>query len=190
MRERRDLGLFGSGNAVRGAPSGDRRVALHAALISTGCAIVLITIVLPPLPRLIWNASSSAPTGLYQINPTAPIATGDIVVAHMPADVRALAAGRHYIPAGVPLVKRVAASNGDRVCALGSSITINGRRAVSRRTRDASARALPQWRGCVSLGHDALLLLMTDVPDSFDGRYFGPTQRRDVLGRATALWLR
>jgi type IV secretory pathway protease TraF len=35
-----------------------------------------------------------------------------------------------------------------------------------------------------------IFLLMTETPDSFDGRYFGPTLGQDVIGRATPLWLR
>ena len=41
----------------------------------------------------------------------------------------------------------------------------------------------------LALAYGALLLL-NDPPDSFDGRYFGPTARRDVIGRATPIWVR
>ena len=37
------------------------------------------------------------------------------------------------------------------------------------------------------LGPDEVLLLGA-APRSFDGRYFGVTSRRDILGRAVLLW--
>ena len=54
--------------------------------------------------------------------------------------------------------------------------------------RDSLDRPLPWWRGCVTLKDGALFLLM-DAPASFDGRYFGPTSARDVIGKATPLWV-
>jgi type IV secretory pathway protease TraF len=47
---------------------------------------------------------------------------------------------------------------------------------------------MPWWNGCVMLRSGALFLLM-DSPDSFDGRYFGPTSRGDVIGEVRLLWL-
>jgi type IV secretory pathway protease TraF len=35
-----------------------------------------------------------------------------------------------------------------------------------------------------------VFLLMSETTDSFDGRYFGPTLARDLIGKATPLWLR
>ena len=55
--------------------------------------------------------------------------------------------------------------------------------------RDRAGRLMPWWRGCTTLDRGALLLL-NDPPASFDGRYFGPSRRTDVIGRATPLWLR
>lgn len=143
---------------------------------------------LQPAPRLIWNASASAPIGLWRVDPHAPVRIGDMVLAHMPEGVRALAAERRYLPMNVPLLKRVAAAQGDLVCALGPRLFVNGRLAATRYEADRQGRSLPWWRGCRTLGPDAVLLLM-DAPDSFDGRYFGPLSRSAVIGKATPLWL-
>lgn len=142
-----------------------------------------------PAPRLVWNASASAPVGLWRIHPGLAIRTGDMVLATTPATVRRLAAQRHYLPANVPLLKRVAARDGDAVCALGQAIFVNGRRIAARRPADRQGRALPWWSGCEHLRGGRLFLLM-DAPDSFDGRYFGPVDESAVIGKATALWLR
>ncbi|WP_298672616.1 S26 family signal peptidase [uncultured Sphingomonas sp.] len=188
MVERRDLPLFAWGDALGAARRRRRLLMCRGAVTTLGCACVAATIIAPPLPRLVWNASASAPIGLYRIVPGARIARGDMVVARMPQRSLMLAARRHYIPANVPLVKRVAARAGDRICAAGATITMNGNPLATRRAVDMRGRPLPWWNGCRTLGHGALLLLMADTPDSFDGRYFGPTPAADVIGKATFLW--
>lgn len=72
------------------------------------------------LAALVWNASASAPFGLWRIQPGAPIRVGDMVLTRTPSNVRRLAAERYYLPANVPLLKRVAAAENDIVCAFGS----------------------------------------------------------------------
>ena len=162
---------------------------LPALLLAAGLASLAATIALPPAPRLIWNASASAPVGLYTVSPDAPIARGDMLFAFAPPAARELAARRHYLPRNVPLLKRVAATEGDRICARHIEVSVNGKPAAIRRRSDRMERPLPAWQGCFTLRQDQLFLLMTDTPDSFDGRYFGATERHQIVGRATALWL-
>jgi conjugative transfer signal peptidase TraF len=138
---------------------------------------------------LVWNASASAPVGLYRLQAGEAVRRGDMVVAWAPEPARSLAAQRHYLPANVPLVKRVAAAAGDRVCAAGGVVSIDGRTVAKRRGSDFSGRPMPWWSGCRELRRDEYFLLM-DSPASFDGRYFGVTRGDDVLGRAELLWAR
>jgi conjugative transfer signal peptidase TraF len=167
-----------------------RRTAFRAALVAIGCGAVTATIVVRPVPRLIWNASASAPIGLYAVSPAGRVHVGDTVIAWPPRDVRALAAARHYLPSGVPLVKRVAAGPGHRICGLAGTITVDGMVAAKRHAVDPAGRAMPWWRGCHWLGDDQYLLLMANVPTSFDGRYFGMTKGADIVGPARLLWRR
>jgi len=90
----------------------------------------------------------------------------------------------------VPLVKRVAGISGDRICARGEEISINGAAVAKRLRHDAAGRLLPWWEGCRTLRRSEVFLLMAEVPGAFDGRYFGPTDRADVIGRARLLWAR
>lgn len=143
----------------------------------------------PPAPRIIWNASASAPIGFWRIHPGAHVRTGDMVLATTPVSVRQLTARRHYLPANVPLLKRVAARDGDEVCALAQEIFINGRWIAERRAADALGRPLPWWTGCERL-RDGRIFLLMDPPESFDGRYFGPISETAIIGKATPLWLR
>ena len=160
-----------------------------AILMAAGLAGLTVTTAFPPTPRLIWNASASAPIGLYAVSPEARLRRGEMAFAFAPSPARELAARRHYLPRNVPLLKRVVAMEGDEVCARDLGVSLNGRPVAVRRETDRLGRPLPAWQGCVVLGRDELFLLMTDSPDSFDGRYFGVTEQQQIVGRATALWL-
>ena len=156
-----------------------------------GAALVLLVapVVYSPAPRLVWNASASAPIGLYRVWPGGTVARGDMVIAWAPRRWRALAARRHYLPANVPLVKRVAAMPGDLVCASGPQVLVDAVPVATRLGQDPSGRSLPWWQGCRRLRASEYFLLM-DAPGSFDGRYFGTSSRHDVVGRARLLWRR
>ncbi|MGY2736595.1 S26 family signal peptidase [Sphingomonas sp. UYP23] len=198
MTERPELPLFAAASEAAQATETRRterlrrsRVIRRGATAVTGIALLALlalTIARPPLPRLVWNASASAPVGLYIVSPSATIARGDMVVAWAPPGPRRLAAQRHYLPINVPLVKRVAGIAGDRVCARGATIWIADRVVVVRKPRDGTGRAMPWWSGCATLRYGAVLLLNAP-PDSFDGRYFGPIERGLVIGRAIPVWV-
>lgn len=148
-----------------------------------------LTLVAPPRPWLVWNVSQSAPVGLYAIGGRGGVGAGDMVLARVPEGWRRLAAGRRYIPQNVPLIKRVAAVSGDTVCARGSHILVNGHRIAERRRLDGFGRPMPWWTGCVMLRPGSSFLLMEN-PASFDGRYFGPTGKADIIGSARLIWRR
>jgi conjugative transfer signal peptidase TraF len=144
----------------------------------------------PPMPRLVWNVTASAPLGLYRVEFGLPPARGDLVLARLPETVRTLAAERSYLPKTVPVVKRVAAMAGDRICGVGDDIIVGGGIAARRLPADGQGRALPAWQGCHVLLGNEVFLLMEGVPDSFDGRYFGPTETSQIIGRLVPLWTR
>jgi len=167
----------------------ERRLLCAGAVAIGALATALAaTIALPPRPLLVWNASASAPIGFYAVHGFRAPATGDMVVARVPQPLRQLAAQRHYLPANVPLVKRVAGEPGDTVCAIGQDLFVNGRWVAERLITDGAGRRMPWWSGCVALRNGALFLLMTDSPASFDGRYFGPSNKSEIIGEATLLW--
>ena len=182
--------LFAWGEALRSARTSRRRLRRRAALVAIPALCALATAVAPPTPRLVWNASPSMAIGLYSLSPGEPATADELVVAWPPSGTRRLAAARHYLPSNVPLVKRVAAMPGDEVCALDARIFINGSPSVTRRSADRQGRPLPWWEGCVRLREGQRFLLVAASPDSFDGRYFGVSERADILGKARLLWPR
>jgi conjugative transfer signal peptidase TraF len=160
-----------------------------AALAAVSVTALVATLFWQPRPLLVWNASASAPLGLYAVGSPDHVQAGEMVVAWIPEPARALAAERRYLPSNVPLVKKVAAARGGRVCAVGEAIWVDGRHVAARREGDGRDRLMPWWTGCHDLGDGEYFLLM-DSPGSFDGRYFGITERRDLVGRAVLLWAR
>ena len=158
-----------------------------AVLTGLGVGLISAGAVIAPAPRLVWNASASAPLGLYWVAHSGP-ELRQLVLVETPESVRALAATRGYLPAGVPLVKRVVALAGAEVCALDRGILIDGREVAVRLALDAQGRPLPAWNGCRVLEPDEIFLLQEGVAGSFDGRYFGPVKRSDVLGILVPLW--
>lgn len=169
----------------------NRRTFGRWALVCSGIVVALaVTLLAPPRARLVWNASASAPVGLYAVGDRAEFVRGDMVIARVPGEFRMFAARRHYLPANVPLVKRVAAAAGDEVCAAGARVTVNGRVVAVRLDRDGAGRPMPWWSGCAKLGAGEYFLLMADSAASFDGRYFGVSEVRDIVGKARLLWRR
>lgn len=158
------------------------------ALTAASAGLLGATVVIHPAPLLVWNASASAPIGLYLLRPQATFSRGDMALIDPPPAVARLAVERGYLPPGVPLIKRIAAVSGDTVCAIGSAISVNGKPVAEQLATDALGRPLPAWQGCRTLGDGEVFPLMAAVPDSFDGRYFGPVTASQVLGRLVALW--
>lgn len=165
-----------------------RRLAIAVLVGCTAVPLAASTLWKPPV-LLVWNASASAPIGLYRVSNDRPVQRGDMVVARTQESARELGAMRRYIPANVPLVKRVVAVAGDRVCAGGSTVSINGRPVTTRQRSDAAGRPMPWWGGCRQLRSHEYFLLM-DSRLSFDGRYFGVTPSSYVIGRAELRWPR
>lgn len=143
-----------------------------------------------PVPLVIYNASASAPLGFYRVLAINSLQHGDLVLVKTPESVRGLAAERHYLPLNVDLVKRVAALEGDRVCAINSVVSIDGKPVAAQLPHDREGRPLPHWSGCQVLSASQVFLLMENVPDSFDSRYFGPVSADSILGRLVPIWLR
>lgn len=189
MAEHERRAILRIGDAIRLDRTRQSRLRRRGAAVALLAGAIGMTIVLPPRPLLVWNASASAPVGLYGVTAPHDIAPGDMVIAWLAPPWRTFADARRYLPVTVPLVKRVAAAPGDTVCALGQDILIDGRRRAERRSSDGRGRIMPWWQGCTTL-RDGALFLLADDPGSFDGRYFGPTNRGDIVGRAHLLWAR
>jgi len=131
--------------------------------------------------RLVWNATASAPIGLYYIEHDA-WEVGDRVAVHPSAALAQDLDRRGVLPSGKLLIKRVAAARGDTVCRQQERVTVNGALAATARSTSHAGGLLPVWAGCMTLGINDVLLL-GDTPESYDGRYFGVTSTETIVGR-------
>ncbi|GAA4411062.1 hypothetical protein GCM10011450_28700 [Advenella faeciporci] len=111
-----------------------------------------------------------------------------IVLARLPADAAALAAQRGYLPAHIPLLKRVGAVASQHVCIIAGQVRIDGVPMAVALSADRLGRPLPSWAHCRLLLEDELFLLSATNPASFDSRYFGPVSASVVIGVARPVW--
>ncbi|WP_341703319.1 S26 family signal peptidase [Ferrovibrio sp.] len=167
-----------------------RRKRLILVLMAVGLAALGAAALLSKRPLLIWNASASAPRGLYRTVPLMVPRHGDWVLAWLPDYARQLAAERGYLPADIPVIKPVAAMAGDQVCAAGNTIRLVSGATLHRLKFDSQGRPLPAWQGCRTMTTDEVFLANPAAADSFDSRYFGPVQRNSLIGRVVPVWLR
>lgn len=141
-----------------------------------------------PQKKLIWNASASAPTGLYRVEPTDHVDVTDLAVIMPPDDLASFMDERRYLPKGLPLLKRVLALSGTKVCRHGKAITAYDMVYGQALDRDSRGRPLPVWQDCITIGKDQAFFMNWDSADSFDSRYFGPLPFSTVVGRAIPVW--
>ncbi|MBZ9848094.1 S26 family signal peptidase [Mesorhizobium sp. CA14] len=163
-----------------------RAACMAAALAAVAATIAPAVVEMPPL--LLWNASASAPIGLYAIRKMAVPTAGALVVIEPPDPVARFAAKRGYIPLGVPMLKHIEGLPGQEVCRVGRAITVDGTAVGNALERDRKRRGLPDWQGCRTIAADEIFVMNRMVQDSLDGRYFGPFPVASIVGRAMPLW--
>ena len=168
-----------------------------ATLAAIGLAALAWAAFVQPPPRLIYNPSDSVAIGWYRVDPQGhgidslphSFSVGSIVLITLPPDAAALAAQRGYLPARVPLLKRVGAVAPQEVCTAGGVVRIDDVPSATVLPADRWDRPLPSWQQCRRLEPGELFLLSVTNPASFDSRYFGPVSASAVIGVAQPVWL-
>ncbi|TPN99964.1 S26 family signal peptidase [Mesorhizobium sp. B1-1-5] len=163
------------------------RAGCMAVTLAAVAAIVAPAAVEMP-PLLLWNASASAPLGLYAIRRMAVPLAGALAVIEPPEIVARFAAERDYLPLGVPMLKHIEALPGQEVCRVAGVIMVDTIAMGTALERDRKGRALPDWQGCQIIAADQIFAMNRNVQDSLDGRYFGPFPMGSIVGRAMPLW--
>jgi type IV secretory pathway protease TraF len=95
---------------------------------------------------------------------------------------------RGYLPLGALLLKHVAALPDAEICRRGVHIFVNGKEIAQAKMSDVPGRPPPKWHGCRRLRPDEVFFVNVDVPDSLDGRYFGPFPKSSIVGFAHLIW--
>lgn len=145
------------------------------------CGTVAAIAAIVPRPAVLWNRSESEPTGLY-IRTAAPPATGRIIAFRAPAAAFPYADNRMGYLHRIPILKHIAAGEGDLVCTRAGMLSIDGRWRAPVLVHDLRGRFLPQWRGCRTLAKGEFFVFSDRIPNSFDSRYYGPVRQALVVG--------
>lgn len=156
-----------------------------------GLAALCAQAVTHPSVRIVYNPTDSVPSGWYGIealDATDSPDAGRIVLIRLPTDVAAFAAQRGYLPAGVPVLKRIGAVTPQSVCVQDRVVRIDGVAVAAALVHDGEHRPLRAWTQCRRLVGDELFLLSSTNLASFDSRYFGSIARSAVIGSARPLW--
>jgi conjugative transfer signal peptidase TraF len=136
-------------------------------------------------PCYYLNLSDSEPWGIYQLMPfNGHLITGELVIMEVPVQAHPFVYGRGWLPQGGLLLKNIGAIPGDQIIIENSRIMINQKYIGPVFNHDSQGKPLPEIRGSFRIQPGYFLPLATAIPNSFDGRYFGPVSLRLIVGKA------
>ena len=146
------------------------------------------------------NESPSLPVGVWRLSPLRDEVRRDDVVSFCPPDTWVFREAwlRGYLGSGLceggyePLLKPIAAIEGDRVTRTEQGIRINGRLIANskRLDHDGSGRPLPgAGANDVIVAKGEVWVISSYNPLSFDSRYFGPVPISKIEGLARPLFV-
>jgi type IV secretory pathway protease TraF len=150
-----------------------------------GLAFLAVKPFINPVPLLIWNASASVPSGWYFVAKHQPM-IGEIAVIEPQVRIQLYASERGYLPLNVWLLKPIFAVQPSTICRFGSYVFVDGNYVTKAKIMDRKHRPLPVWTSCKILNSTQYFVLGRHR-DSFDSRYFGPIEQRQVVGTAFPL---
>ncbi|MEM6898162.1 MAG: S26 family signal peptidase [Pseudomonadota bacterium] len=148
-----------------------------------GAALCLTQLLWTPKTRFVWNRTSSAPIGLYEVM-DGPYAHGQWVLVSSENRAARWAETYGLIGSDWPLIKQIAGLPGDEICRHETIISINGAPVAEALLETSSDLNMPAWQGCFEL-QDGEVFLLNAHPRSLDGRYFGQTKLEDLEGVVT-----
>lgn len=146
------------------------------------------------------NWTDSLPRGLYLVAPVpaSGLARGQLVVACPPRKYAAVGRAHHYLLLGkcaggvAPLLKIVAARNGDLVTLSADGLRVNGKRLPHTALLQADHNGNHPLH--IKLGTYRVaandIWLFTPKDDGYDSRYFGAVSMANVLNVARPLFIR
>ncbi len=129
------------------------------------------------------NITPSEPVGIYrQIG--GGVERGALVLLNRPHGSAASILGR-YLPANIPLIKRIAAIPGDLVEVSTEGVRVNGILWPDSvpLTHDLEGRSLRPYPFGISRVPAGQIWVMSNHPRGLDSRYFGPVTESSVISR-------
>jgi len=137
-------------------------------------------------PLIIYNATDSLPHGIYRVIKQQTYERGDLIVFPVPEQVRSLVIERGWLKPESYLIKLVAAKTGEDMWITCGQVFVNGKPFGTVKKQDRQGLPLPSlvFNDALSPGKIAVL---QRSDDSFDSRYFGMIDERDIIGRAVPI---
>ena len=139
----------------------------------------------------IINITPSEPLGIYkihQISEAAQIHRRDIVAVCLPSQYQDLGLKQGYLLSGIrcgktaPLIKTVIAIPGDTVILKNNEITVNGKVLLyATKYIDSHGRKLEVFPRGVYKNVKTYWLIGTNDPNSWDSRYWGGVEQKQIL---------
>lgn len=159
---------------------------LKKTIIAGGITLLILAnigeISTPPLPKLLYNPTESAPVGWYKIQANRPINVGDKIAVYPPDWARKLGDERRYLPQHYPLIKSVWAVEGTEICYENGIVRVPNYPDIAVLVQDSLGRDMPVYEGCYTLLKNEIFLASNDLDASWDSRYFGAVGKNNVLG--------
>lgn len=132
-----------------------------------GCLLIGLSYLIPR--KLILNLTESVPLGLYWVQDAMAIEHGSLIIFRFQERW---------------LIKEVAGVSGDLFCVSPSGdFSVNGKFIGIAKAKDSYGKKLPRVEGCQKVGLNEWVVRGTG-DRSFDSRYFGTIQSRNILGKA------
>lgn len=146
------------------------------------------------------NETPSLPLGLWRLEGQPAVIERGQIVSFCPPDAALFRLGRErgYLSHGrcpgdfAPLLKPVAAVEGDVVEVAPEGVSVNGARIPNTAPRilDSAGRDMPPARfGSYTAGPGEVWLVSSFTAMSFDSRYFGSLPAAQIEGAARPLWV-
>jgi conjugative transfer signal peptidase TraF len=129
------------------------------------------------------NITPSEPVGIYR-RIGGGVERGALVLLNQPRDSAASILGR-YLPANIPLIKRIAAIPDDLVEVNAKGVRVNGILWPDSAplTHDQEGRSLRPYSFGISRVPSGQIWVMSNHPRGLDSRYFGPVAELSVISR-------
>lgn len=162
----------------------------HGQYLTIGSGVILFFLLLQIAsfywtPRYYFNISASEPLGLYRKIPfNGKLKRGELVLMKVPPGARAYVYGRKWLPPGCLLLKNVGALPGDEYRISDTTFEINQCYIGPISRFDSHRKPLPRLRGIFRVPNGYFLPVSQYIPNSFDGRYFGPVPYGLIQGKA------
>ncbi|HAT9660781.1 TPA: conjugative transfer signal peptidase TraF [Legionella pneumophila] len=144
------------------------------------------------------NLTESIPVGLYRITGTEPLKNAYVIFCPDDRQSFRLAKNRGYIDHGLYcngygyLMKKVVAVSSDILSVTNEGVYVNQMLIPYSKPKlqDGMNRTLPQWQVMnYQLQEDEIMTMTSQSEWSFDGRYYGLVQTRQIKGMITPIWV-